>query len=181
MIIRLGLKSHSERINQDNNKSSPLKPSYNICQISFSGCCNLGGDKKDYNYYRTNNKKINGSNDRSISILTTQNYDEINKLAENYSFSYGDLGENITFDNSLNSVLSKNIKIKIGKVILEITEPIKPCYRLGYINNNLDKNWWRANNNSNISNYINISGNRGWYCKVISEGDIKTNDSVIFL
>ncbi len=181
MIIRLGIKSESERFNQGGKKSEPKKLEINKCQITFSGCYNINTYEKDYNYFRINNKRINGSNNRSVSILTKQNYDDLNELSENYNFSYGDLGENITVDNISNTELAINKRLIIGSVILEITEPINPCYRLGYINDNLENNWWRLNNNSNISNYINIPGNRGWYCKVISEGKINLKDPIIFL
>ncbi len=182
MIVRIGIKTKEERTDQGDNKSCPLKESLDYCQIKNEGCYDFINDRFDYNHFRTSNRKLIDKNSRSVSIMFTYQYDILNNinLSNNFTndikLSYGSLGENITIDLKENIQLIEKTKIKIGKVELQFEDKMKPCHRLSYYNNLFGKNWWRKDNDIDISKYINSNDHRGWYCRVIKEGFIYCKD-----
>lgn len=94
---------------------------------------------------------------------------------DNNKISYGDFGENITLKNFPKSKLKIGKQLKIGNAIVEITQSIEACYRMSNIQkltNIYGKDWWNIKNGNDISYYINISGNRGYYAKVLVPGSV---------
>lgn len=178
MIVRLGIKTKQERIIQGENKSCPKKEYLQKCQINFNGCYDFINDRSDYNHFKSFNRKIIDKDNRSVSLITSQQYDNLNFYLKDFKLSYGDLGENITINNIQNIELNEGKIIQIGDVQLQLTERMKPCHRLSYYDNLIGKYWWRRDNSSDISKYINSNDNRGWYCKVIKVGIINENDNL---
>ena len=85
----------------------------------------------------------------------------------------------MTVKNVKYTELEKGKIIRINDVILEITEPCVPCFRLSTIRSMEDVggvNWWKKKNNTELSNFINIPGARGWYAKVLTEGNVKKSE-----
>lgn len=56
---------------------------------------------------------------------------------------------------------------KIGKVIVEVTQPRQPCWKIGTI---FDKY---------VSRYISKKHATGWYVRVLKEGKISINDQMV--
>ena len=170
LISRLGVKTKKER-----NAKEPIKKNnYESIFLNFDNCY-IDEKIKDYNHYRTVNKKLNSTNDRAVSILTTDIYDDINEmfLDNNNNIIYGEFGENITIKNISISELFIGKQLNIGDALIEITESIEPCYRMSnieQITNIYGKDWWNQKNGNEISYYINIKGNRGYYAKVLVPG-----------
>ena len=105
--------------------------------------------------------KFYGHNtNRSILITSLDSY-EIAKQ-NNIDINYGQLGENILIDFNLN-VLKLNMQLKIGEVILEISQQCTICNSLSKIDKKLPKL---------------LEHDRGIFAKIITGGIIKQDDIV---
>jgi len=97
---------------------------------------------------------------RSILISSTHSYKmtQANKI----NIQYGDLGENILVNfNPYN--LSNDTKLKIGNVILQITQKAPICNHLSKLDKKLP---------------FLLKDDRGIFAKVIKGGTININDSI---
>lgn len=119
----------------------------------------------DYNEYRTKHKQ--STNDRALSIMTTQLINDFND--EGWPILAGDLGENLTISGNITFEIGEIYLI--GSVILQITENIEPCNKLIFLSY-----VGRANKVAFLNM---LKGRRGYYGKVINEGIIVPYDKVI--
>lgn len=92
---------------------------------------------------------------RSILIASTQSYDIVRE--QGIDIDYGDLGENILIDFSL-SLLKVGTQLKIGEVVLEITQNCTICNHLSKIDKRVPAL---------------LKTDRGIFAKVVSSGMIK--------
>ena len=179
-IIRCAVKTKEERVQKGGNKLPIIKKEFELINVSIAGCLS-SENEKDYNHYRTVSKSLKGTNDRAVSLVTNDIYENLKKVAD--GVQVGDLGENLTISNLLYNELKSGINLRIGEVVLEITESCIPCARLGFLewSDQLGgKSWWNKRNKSEISQFLNDEGGRGWYAKVIKEGKIIRSDVVEF-
>lgn len=179
-VARCGIKTKAERVNGGGSKSEMKKASKDRIRVGYEGCEESNEKVKDYNHYRSISKALKGTNDRAISIVTGDIYEELNRMGG--KLEIGDLGENITIDNLEYNELKVGSKLKMGNVKIEITELCVPCARLGnqkWAESLGGKQWWNQKKvKTEISELINRKGGRGWYCKVIKEGVINIDDDV---
>ncbi len=97
---------------------------------------------------------------RSILISSIDSY--LLAKSQNINMEYGELGENIIIDyNPYN--LATGIKIKIGKVILEISQHCTLCKSLTKIDTKLPKL---------------LKDDRGVFAKVVKSGTISSSNIV---
>ena len=182
-VARCGAKTKNVRVKVGGSKLPIIKDYFSELKITKNGC--IGFDTKnieDYNHYRTINKKLMGTMDRAVSIVTIDIYNILNKIIEEKNKHFtnieiGSLGENLTLQNINYTDLERGKVIELNGVILEITEPCIPCFRLSTITSieqEYGVDWWKKKNNTEISNFINTPGARGWYAKVLVEGNVKT-------
>ena len=108
--------------------------------------------------------KFYGKN-KTRSVLLTS-LDSYNIAKENdIKIKYGQLGENILIDFDLN-LLKLNVRLKIGDVILEISQHCTICNSLSKIDHKLPKL---------------LEKDRGVFAKVIEGGIIKQGDKIEYL
>ena len=98
----------------DRKEKSPQKVQVDQLNVRVDGC------EGDYNDYRTKHKK--STNDRAVSIMTTQLIETFNE--EGWPVQSGDLGENITVGGDITFEIGK--KYQIGTATIQITEMIDP-------------------------------------------------------
>lgn len=111
--------------------------------------------------------KSHGGVEKAIFANSMQNYKIWKEFLKNDEMSYGDMGENITIDGlDENSVCIGDIH-KIGDLVLQVSQPRKPCFKLS-----------KFFNNTNFTNEIFKTGRTGWYYRVISEGSCKCDDEL---
>ena len=110
-----------------------------------------------------NDKHYNKSTDRSVLIASLASY----TLVENngIDIDYGILGENILIDYNPYHLITGS-RLKIGKVILEISQPCTLCKSLTSIDSKLPKL---------------LKNDRGIFARVIELGSIKKNDDIYLL
>jgi len=100
---------------------------------------------------------------RSVLLASKMSYDLAK--SENISISYGDLGENILLDYNPYE-LPIGTQVKIGEVILEISQNSTLCKGLSKVNSKLPKL---------------LKTDRGIFAKVVTSGIIKRGDSISIL
>ena len=110
-----------------------------------------------------NDKHYDKSIDRSVLIASLESY----ALVERHGIdvTYGALGENILIDYNPYH-LTAGRKLKIGKVILEISQACTLCKSLTTIDSKLPKL---------------LKNDRGIFAKVMESGSIKEDDDIYLL
>lgn len=114
----------------------------------------------DFNDWRSAN--LPGDRKQAILLVTTDLLGQLQN--EGWPVKPGDLGENITLDGIAETSLGVGVRLAIGDVTLEVTEPCDPCtrlYTLPYVGTERGPAFLRA-----------TAGRRGWYASVIRAGAI---------
>lgn len=113
-------------------------------------------------------KKHHGGIDKAVFANSLLNYPKWQKfLKKETPLPFGALAENLTIDLiDENDVFIGDVH-KIGDVILEVSQPREPCWKIS-------QKW----DNKDFTKYIYESGETGWYYRVVQPGKIKQNDTV---
>ncbi len=111
------------------------------------------------------NLKNHGGIDKAILIIPETNY---SLLGVQQPFGY--LGENITLSEIDETQVSLGDKFQIGNVILEVSQPRNPCWKLNAL----------SGNDTLLKRYAE-SGHVGFYCRVLQKGNLKVGDKVIHI
>ena len=88
-------------------------------------------------------------------------------LKKDFSKDYGLIGENLTIDDFDEKEFFIGDEFQISNVILKITQPRIPCYKLGI----------KMNEKDFVNFFINY-GHLGMYMKVIKSGFIEKGDNI---
>jgi MOSC domain-containing protein YiiM len=125
------------------------------------------GAEGDYNHYRAT--ELHGDSDQAVLLVTE---DLLARLqAEGWPVNPGDLGENLTLRGVPESALAVGVRLTIGPVSVEVTRPCDPCtnlYALPYVGQDRGPAFLKA-----------TVGRRGWYGRVVAEGEIRPGTAVI--
>lgn len=126
------------------------------------------GLEGDYNNYRMKSKA--GTSDRAVLIFCSDKLTELNN--EGWPIKPGDIGENFLIKHYSYDTIKIGDRFQLGDVLaIQITEKCHPCNVLA----NLD-----YIGDGKIKSFIKTMVNRrGWYAKVLIEGDVSIGDSFI--
>ncbi|MCI4372448.1 MAG: MOSC domain-containing protein [Thermoplasmata archaeon] len=122
----------------------------------------------DFNRYRREEKHDDPN--MAILIVPLEVLSALNQ--DGWPVRPGDLGENVTTSGLPNDEFRPSRRVRIGPVLLEVSKPCDPCdnlYQLSYVGKTRGPAFLRT-----------TLGRRGWYCRVIEEGTIRTGDSARF-
>ena len=125
------------------------------------------GAAGDFNRYRTT--QLPGDRDQALLLMTQDLLDTLR--AEGWPVERGDLGENLTLGGVPESSLAPGVRLRLGPVELEISKACAPCtetYSLPYIGPEQGPAFVRA-----------LVGRRGWYARVLREGRLDLETSVV--
>ena len=137
-----------------------------VAQLTFAdGSHALGAEGNDVGL-----KAHHGGPDKALFFMSDVSFPALNAL----------LGENFTYDNT--AIYGENFvvsgfnedsvcvgdRFKIGSVLLEVSQPRKPCERLS-----------KNTENENTQKIVHQSGWTGWYVRVIETGEIHKGDEII--
>ncbi|HIP12943.1 MAG TPA: MOSC domain-containing protein [Arcobacter sp.] len=98
------------------------------------------------------------------------NYPTWSKFLNKKNLEFGSLGENITFSNIKEEDVCIGDIHQIGEVILEVSQPRQPCWKLSKMHN-IDM----------FKENIYETNRTGWYYRVLEEGTISKDDSVVLV
>lgn len=174
-VVRVAARSAAERTLRP--WTNPARRSVDVLRIRKLGA------EGDYNHFRTTRKW--NTPDRAISLMTLEALDSLR--VDGFGVEAGDLGENVTLDApeallkpgvclyATNSSSRKRTNAEEedcgSPLILEITEGITPCRNLDYVPGlaSLPERVRRRFPKA-------CRGRRGWYARVIEEGDLCADD-----
>ncbi len=124
----------------------------------------LAGAAGDFNRYRT--RELAGDPDSAILLLTREVMDGLRR--DGWPVAPGDLGENLLLDGVAEERLGPGTRLRAGEVELEVSRACDPCtelYALPYVGPGRGPAFLRA-----------LAGRRGWYARVLREGEILPGD-----
>ena len=90
------------------------------------------------------------------------------KELERETFPYGQFGENLTVTGLHEDTVRIGDIFRIGKVLLQVTQPRIPCYKLAI----------RMEQNLDFPARYQQSGRMGFYFRVLEEGEIGAGDAI---
>jgi MOSC domain-containing protein YiiM len=127
------------------------------------------GVEGDFNRYRHEEKQDDP--DMALLIVPLDVLHELNQ--EGWPVQPGDLGENLTLQGIGNDMLVPGRKFRVGETLVEISKECTPCtnlYLLPYVGSVRGPAFVQA-----------MLGRRGWYARVLKEGNVRPGDPVELL
>lgn len=124
------------------------------------------GVEGDFNRWRQETR--NGDRDLAILIHTEETLADLR--AEGWPVMPGDLGENILTRGVPYDAFVPPARFRFGSVLVETVKPCDPCdnlHLLPYVGPSKGAAFVRT-----------MIGRRGWYGRVIDEGEIRVGDAV---
>lgn len=115
--------------------------------------------------------KNHGGIDKAILVLPSNVY-----IRFEIERPYGFLGENLTIDNIDEAEICIGDRLQIGSVLLEVTQPRSPCWKLD-VQASLDSKW----SSGEFLKAYSESGRVGFYCRVLGKGWLEEQYSVRWL
>ena len=115
-------------------------------------------------------RRYHGGIEKAVYAYSENHYEYWKQLYPNLDWQYGMFGENLTISN----LDEKNIHVgntyQLGEVILEVTKPREPCFKLGlrFGTQAILKQFW----NSSMS---------GVYFKVLKTGNVSVGDALVLI
>ena len=111
--------------------------------------------------------KHHGGPEKAIFANSFSNYAQWEKFLGLKNMAYGAMGENLCIDGLDESSVCVGDIHKIGSLVLQVSQPRKPCFKLS-------KRW----GNENMATHIFETGLTGWYYRVITPGSCKAGDII---
>ena len=121
---------------------------------------NLDGDKQA-------DLTVHGGIDKAVYSYPEEHYYYWRKQFPNMDLGWGMFGENFTTEGLLEDAVNVGDQFQIGSAKLVATQPRMPCYKLGVRFGRMD-----------VIRKFMTSGRPGIYFKVLTEGEIKTDDKI---
>ena len=112
-----------------------------------------------------------GGVDKAILVLPSNAY-----MRFEIEHPYGFLGENLTIDDIDEAEICIGDRLQIGSVLLEVTQPRSPCWKLDA--QVAEGSKWQA---GTFLKAYSDSGRVGFYCRVLVEGWLVKGSSVRWL
>lgn len=116
--------------------------------------------------------KHHGGENKALFMFSKKTYEKINQEC-NTKFKIDEVshfGENIIFSHISEEDICIGDIYSLGEATIQITQPRQPCWKLS------------ANTQQKqMTKFIFNSGLTGWYAKVLKEGEIKKDDSLILM
>ncbi len=115
--------------------------------------------------------KSHGGEDKAVFVMPESNY-----ALFNIDQPFGFLGENLTLFGLDETEVCLGDRLQIGTVLLEVTQPRSPCWKLG-LQASGGSDWSSAEFLKTYSE----SGRVGFYCRVLAAGVLEQGQSVTWL
>ncbi len=122
---------------------------------------NIEGDKQA-------DLTVHGGVDKAVYAYPVEHYDFWKKERPDLQFTPGLFGENLSTAGLDETHVCIGDVFEIGSIILQVTSPRMPCYKLGI----------RMNDSRFIKDFMKAEKN-GFYFKVLKEGTIEAGDSIL--
>ncbi|MTI30872.1 MOSC domain-containing protein [Xanthovirga aplysinae] len=111
--------------------------------------------------------KVHGGKFKAVYAYPSEHYPYWKELLAQYDFEWGAFGENLVTTGLLEQEIFLGDTLKMGNVLLRVTQPRFPCYKLGV----------KFNDGQMIAHF-HRSGRSGFYFEVLEEGSFQKGDSI---
>ncbi len=111
-----------------------------------------------------------GGENKALFCMDTQTYQTINTLCQT-DFAYDEVahfGENLIISNVVQKEICVGDIYTIGEAVVQVTQPRQPCWKLS-----------ASTNVKKMTAVIFQHGLTGWYSKVLKEGTVRQNDTMV--
>jgi MOSC domain-containing protein YiiM len=122
------------------------------------GRLNLEGDRQA-------DPALHGGHEKAIYVYPSEHYAYWKPLLG--ELAWGAFGENLTAEGLLETEVHIGDELRIGSVVLEVTQPRTPCVKLAM----------RFQRPGVVREFAH-SGRSGFYCSVVQEGDVAAGDAI---
>jgi len=115
-------------------------------------------------------RKYHGGIEQAVYGYSENHYEYWKKLYPKLDWQYGMFGENLTISNLEETEIHVGNRYQLGEVILEVTKPREPCFKLGirFGTQTILKQFW----NSTMC---------GVYFKILQTGNVAVNDTLVLI
>ncbi|HEY9221091.1 MAG TPA: MOSC domain-containing protein [Lutibacter sp.] len=115
-------------------------------------------------------RKYHGGIEKAVYGYSQNHYEYWKGLYPNLDWNYGMFGENLTISDLEESEIFVGNTYKLGEVLLEVTKPREPCYKLGirFGTQKILKQFWNSTKS-------------GIYFKVLQTGNVSVGDELILV
>ncbi|HAV62593.1 MAG TPA: MOSC domain-containing protein [Verrucomicrobiales bacterium] len=103
--------------------------------------------------------EVHGGEHKAVYAFPFEHYDYFAQFLGRNDFVHGQFGENLTTSGLLETEVCIGDRLRIGGVLLEVTQPREPCFKLGI-----------RMNDSRILRQLLESRRTGFYLRVVQEG-----------
>lgn len=107
---------------------------------------------------------------KACYLFASNHYDYWKTLYPNLEWDWGMFGENLTVDGLDEAEIRVGNIYKIGKALVQVSQPREPCYKLGV----------RFKDQKILREFI-AHNHPGTYVKVLQEGTVKADDEVLLI
>jgi MOSC domain-containing protein YiiM len=111
-----------------------------------------------------------GGVDKAVFAFAAEHYPYFKKKLQKEFLPYGAFGENLTVENQSEKTICIGDTVEIGEVILQVSQPRKPCWKLA--------RRWQV---KDLALQLQQTGFTGWYYRVLQEGSIKSGQPIKLL
>jgi len=106
--------------------------------------------------------RFHGGRDKAVLAYSADHFPEWKKDPDLGALSGGGFGENLTVAGQTEADVCVGDAWRIGDVLLEVTQPRQPCWKLG-------RRWRRPD----LPKQVIAQGWTGWYFRVLEEGTVE--------
>lgn len=126
--------------------------------------------KSDVKDDEVTDRKYHGGEFKACYLFSENHYDYWKNLYPDLDWHWGMFGENLTVNGLDETKMMIGDVYKIGKALVQITQPREPCFKLGV----------KFGSQKVVKQFVN-HGFPGTYIRVLEEGFVKTGDEFILV
>ena len=111
--------------------------------------------------------EAHGGVDKAVYVYTIEHYHFWQQALECPTMPYGHFGENLTVQSMPDDRVHIGDRFRIGRILVEVTQPRVPCFKLGIRMNRPD-----------FPRRFMHSGRTGFYLRVLEEGELSAVETI---
>ena len=112
-------------------------------------------------------KRVHGGPDKAVYIYPHEHYAHWETFLSRKDFAFGQFGENLTTLGLLEDEVRVDDTLRVGSVLLQVTQPRQPCFKL-----------MTKMNDFRFAKPFLTSGRTGFYLRVLEEGELGAGDAI---
>lgn len=112
-------------------------------------------------------RKDHAGINKACFLFSADQYPFWKDLYAELSWDWGMFGENLTVEGLDETIIRVGDIYRIGKALVQVSQPREPCYKLGI----------RFNDQAIVKQYID-HGHSGTYVRILEEGKVKKGDDM---